>query len=74
MKKGVFNDPIVPKERRSSGNFAAPTKEEATTGNFMAAGDFYGSGYRNPTGTLRATSMSPIPRKSGRYEAPRSLA
>ena len=45
-----FKDPIAPKERKTSPNFAAPTKDEATTGRYMCAGDHYGVGFRTPVG------------------------
>lgn len=65
-----FKDPIRPKQRKMSTWFAAPTKEEATTGRFpggmTAAGDNYGVGFRTPVGKEKARPMSqgPIPQES----------
>ena len=73
-KKGMFSDPIAPTQRKSSKNFKAPTKEEATTGDYMAAGDNYGTGFRAKVGTTRHSATSPIPPKSKKWESPRSLA
>lgn len=49
---------IPPKERKASKAFAAPTKESATTGRYMSAGDDYGVGYRTPVGKESARSLS----------------
>lgn len=57
----MFHDPIAPKERKTSKNFVAPTKEEATTGRFMQAGDDYGVGFRNPVSKFEASNKGPIP-------------
>ncbi len=76
VKKGIFNDPIAPKERKSSSTFAAPTfDEQRTSGKFMAAGDYYGTGFKAPVGKIRGGSPSrnPIPQKSLR-KPPESLA
>ena len=64
-----FKDPIAPKERKTSPNFAAPTKDEATTGRYMCAGDHYGVGFRTPVGKEKARGMDsgPIPMKSSCY-------
>jgi hypothetical protein len=61
-----FKNPLSPRERQTSSTFAAPTKEQATTGRWMQAGDNYGVGYRTPIGKERASDMSsgPIPQKS----------
>ena len=61
-----FKNPLSPKERRTSRNYAAPTKEQATTGRWMNAGDDYGLGHRTPVGTEKVSGMSsgPIPQKS----------
>lgn len=74
-KKGVFNNPIAPKEKKSSRNFAAPSKEQSTTGRYMAAGDYYGTGFKQPVGKMRGGSVgeSPVPQKSLRVD-PESLA
>ena len=66
MSKSGFHDPIAPSERKTSSNFAAPTKEGATTGRWMNAGDNYGSGYRTPVGKEKAKGLSsgPIPMES----------
>ncbi len=61
-----FKNPIEPKERKTSKDFKAPTKEGATTGRFMSAGDDYGIGFINPVGKEKASGMEsgPIPMKS----------
>ena len=61
-----FKDPIAVKKRMSSKTFAAPTKEQATTGRFMQAGDNYGVGHRTPVGktTCSGPASGPIPQKS----------
>ena len=63
-KRGVFNNPIAPKMKESSKNFAAPSKEQATTGRYMAAGDYYGTGFKQPVGRMRGGSvgMNPVPK------------
>lgn len=64
MKK-EFKDPIAYKSRTSSKTFAAPTKEQATTGRFMDAGDSYGVGFRTPVGKEKASNASnPIPQEA----------
>jgi len=72
MKK-PFKDPIAYKERKMRGPvsdnigvFAAPTKEEATTGRYMDAGDIYGVGHRTPVGKEMARPITdgPIPQKA----------
>jgi|GEM_PF-897511 hypothetical protein len=74
-KHGVFNNPIAPKTRKADKNFSAPTKEQATTGQYMAAGDYYGTGFKQPVGKMRGGSvgMNPVPQKSLKI-APESLA
>ena len=52
------------KERKTSRNFVAPTKDQATTGRFMPAGDDHGIGFRTPIGTEKPSGKSPIPMKS----------
>lgn len=59
-----FKDPIAVKERKASASFAAPTKERATTGRWMNAGDNYGVGHRNPVGSENVKAEGPIHRKS----------
>ena len=63
-----FKQPLAPKEKKSSKNFAAPSKEQATTGRFMPAGTNYGVGFKQPVGRMRASPMQdgPIPQKSKR--------
>jgi hypothetical protein len=65
MKK-PFKDPIEDKNRTSSYDFVAPTKEQATTGRFMCAGDGHGVGHRTPVGTEKVSGMKsgPIPQKA----------
>lgn len=49
-KKGSFENPIAPSKRQMEFPFQAPTKEQATTGRYMQAGDDYGIGHRQPVG------------------------
>lgn len=67
MKKH-FKDALAIKERLSSRNFAAPSKEKATTGRFMSAGDNYGVGHRQPI-SGEGSKESPIPQKSMCFSA-----
>ena len=62
--KTPFKDSIAYKQRKTSSPFAAPTKEQATTGRFMDAGDNYGVGHRNPIGAFKQSNETPIPQKS----------
>lgn len=57
---------IDPKHRKTSKTFAAPTKETATTGRFMDAGDDYGIGFRQPVGKEKASGLASgaIPQKA----------
>ena len=61
-----FKDPIAPRQKKSSYDFVAPNKEQATTGRFMPPGDDYGIGFRTPVGKEKARGMAsgPIPQKS----------
>lgn len=63
-----FKDATAVKECKTSQNFVAPTKEKATTGRFMSAGDDYGVGHRTPIGGFKASGImsGPIPMKSKR--------
>lgn len=74
-KHGIFNQPIAPKEKKSSRPFQSPSKEEATTGRYMAAGDYYGTGFKQPVGKMRGDSVGQhaVPQKSLRV-SPESLA
>lgn len=58
-----FFNPLKPVTKKTSSNFAAPSKEQATTGRWMDAGDDYGLGFKNPVGNFGASSydMGPIP-------------
>lgn len=60
----AFKDPIKPKYRKSSKNFIAPRKEQATTGTWMTPGDDYGVGFRVPVGKERVSSVSAVPMES----------
>jgi hypothetical protein len=60
----VFHNPIAPKMRKSSRTFIAPTKEQATTGYFMDAGDSYGVGFRVPVGKEKPSGKHAIPMES----------
>ena len=59
----MFKDPISVKERKADKTFVAPSKEQATTGRYMSAGDNYGIGHRTPVGKDKASSIEsgPIP-------------
>ena len=50
FSKEFFADPNKVLKRTSSKDFVAPTKEQATTGRFMQAGDDYGVGKTQPVG------------------------
>jgi len=65
-KEKVLHDPIAYKARVSNIDFAAPTKEQGTTGRFMPPGDAYGVGFRTPVGreTPRSMKEGPIPQES----------
>lgn len=62
--KDPFKNPLAPKGRMCSKTFAAPTKEQATTGMFMRAGDDYGVGHKNPIGKLEASKEMAVPQES----------
>jgi len=66
----LFKNPIAPKSRKADKNFAAPTKEQATTGRFMPAGDSYGTGFRQKVGTERPSKGLHVPQKSKRKDYP----
>ncbi len=63
-----FKDPIRPKFRKCSENFAAPKQSQTTTGYFMPAGDDYGVGFRQPVGKEKAKSEYAIPLKSKMFK------
>lgn len=60
----ILKNPIAPKQRKSSAVFAAPTKEQATTGHFMVAGDDYGVGFKQAVGKEKASNKGGIPMES----------
>ena len=62
----MFKDPIAPKERKTSSNYKAPSKEKATTGRYSPAGDDYGVGFKTPVGKMKASGImsGPIPMKT----------
>jgi hypothetical protein len=62
--KDPFKNPLAPKQRTSSSTFIAPTKEQATTGMFMRAGDDYGLGFKEPIGKIKATKGMAVPQES----------
>jgi len=65
-KEKVLHNPIKPKYRRADIEFANPTKEQATTGRFMPAGDDYGTGFRvnvGREGQPKGYDQGPIPLK-----------
>ena len=72
-KHGIFNQPIAPKERTSSKAFVKPTYDEQKQ--MYPAGDYYGTGFKQPVGKIGAGSPSRegIPQKAFR-KAPKSLA
>lgn len=53
-------------ERKTSRNFASPTRDELSNGRWMVAGDDHGVGYRTPVGnrTAKSYTSGPIPIKS----------
>lgn len=59
-----FKDPIAYKSRKATSTFAAPRKEQATTGRFMDAGDTYGVGFKQPVGMEKVSTKTPIPQKA----------
>lgn len=65
-KEKVLHDPIAYKSRMCSKEFAAPRKEQATTGTYMSGGDSYGVGFKTPVGSFKAKSIDkgPIPMES----------
>ena len=68
--KEFFADPTKVSERKSSKGFAAPTKEQATTGRYMAAGDDYGVGRKQPVGREGnpKSDAAVLPKKSKCHE------
>lgn len=63
-KSKVLHDPIAYKERVSELPFGAPRKEQTTTGRYMSAGSYYGTGYAPKTGHSGKTAgleNGPIP-------------
>lgn len=63
-KYGIFNQPLQAKMREVGSNFAAPTKDEAYTDQRFRAGDYYGSGYRNPVAKFRNDPQGDWPLES----------
>jgi hypothetical protein len=61
-----FKDRLAVKSKKSSKEFAAPSKEKATTGRFMQIGDTYGVGKRQPVGTEKPRGLDAgvIPQKA----------
>jgi len=60
----VFKDRIAPRERKADKTFAAPTRDQAYSGRFMAAGDNYGVGFAQPVGKEKASGAMYIPQES----------
>ena len=52
------------KERKTSRNFVSPTRDEATTGRFMVAGDDHGIGFKCPVGSKNVSMKGGIPMTS----------
>lgn len=72
----TFKNPIAPREKtngKSPWSYKAPSKDGAHSGN-IAAGDYYGTGFKNPVGKERYSSMSPVPMKDKKAPFPRSTA
>lgn len=64
----IMKDPIAVKERvdgRFEWSFKAPSYDNRTSGS-IPAGNYYGSGRRQPVGTEKCSSMDsgPIPQSS----------
>ncbi len=66
-----FKNPLSPKEKKADKSFAAPSKDRATTGRFMEAGDEYGVGHRTPVGKDKPApyDKGPVPMSCGCYDA-----
>jgi hypothetical protein len=64
-----FKDPIQPKKRTASKDFVAPTRDQATTGRFMQAGDNYGTGFNQPVGSTKVSSKPAMPMKAFHFSA-----
>jgi hypothetical protein len=66
-----FKEPIEPTQKRDGTypwSFAAPTKDQATSGH-LSAGDHYGIGFRTPVGKEKPSSISSGPIPFGRHTA-----
>lgn len=74
-KEKVLHDPIAYKTRTACKEFAAPTKEQATTGRYMDAGDNYGVGYKTPVGRDRPRSVAqgPIPQEASCFRCDEAI-
>ena len=74
-KSKVLHDPIAYDKRMSDIEFAAPRKEQATTGRFMPPGDDYGTGFRNPIGKFEAKGIleGPIPHGCSAFDPADSI-
>ena len=61
-----FKHTLDRKERKVSRNFASPTRDQLSTGKWMAGGDSHGVGFRTPVGKEKCSSIEkgPIPMKS----------
>jgi hypothetical protein len=69
--KTPFKDPIEARgPRKEQVPFHDPTKEQATTGRFMCAGDGHGVGFRQPVGKEKASgpASGPIPQKAFAFD------
>lgn len=62
MKKQPFKDPLEPKQRVTSVNYRAPTKNEAAMTPQIPAGDDYGVGFNPPEGTKNSSGASRVPK------------
>ena len=61
-----FKHPTDRKERKTSRDYVAPTRDQQTTGRYMQAGDEHGVGFKTPVGSERSSPYKdgPIPMKS----------
>lgn len=62
----MFKNPIAPRERKSTKEFKSPRYDNRSGPEmFMAAGDNYGLGFKQPVGKMRGGSVgdNPVPMK-----------
>lgn len=61
-KKGIFNNPIHPKEEKTGKLSNTMSRDEIDSSNFFEMGTSYGTGYKNPTGSERPSSKEGVPK------------